>query len=394
MPGQSFARWLFQVVDYQFSERTVADRRVRGGRRGLGFASWLSVLLLTAGCTGDVKEDGRLRSVADPAEPRTPTAEQGRIQAEPEANVGGAGHASDAPGGSWPSASGAGASDDGLGAGHDAAPASPPDNSVEVGDPVVGVPDAGSYDAGSYDAGSDGDAGVNDGEGGPNADMITAIPQGLPAVVGRRSSVNDLYAVTQYLYLAEYDVHVFGTENVSEWMLLGTYEMARGMISSLKRAADRDQFRNHHFFVITNDDPDVPGGTTGHKNTGNEAYTVVTQELVCATATGTLRPNAPPKWRAWNTPVHEFGHAIELALGLRQTTVQLYSNHPGFNPDVQSEYFAWTSQHWFDAEIERPAPDFRQQMPSYKREYFASIFVESDIWRPSCEQALGTPIRR
>ncbi len=259
------------------------------------------------------------------------------------------------------------------------------------------TPDAGSGAAGgnaTSTAGSMGfggeraGGGGNSGDGDPVIDIssgITSVPNGLPNIVGR-PAVNDYYEPIRYLYLPEFKIHIFGTENVSDWTLVGDYKMAQGIVSTITKAEDRKKFENYHVFVITAEDPDVPGAVIGgHKNTGNASYTVFTQDMVCKAAVDTIRPNEAPAWRAWNTPVHEFGHGVELALGLRNTTVQLYSENPGFNSEWQAEYFAWGTEAWFDGALKHPQPDFRQEISEFRRNYFASIFNESEIWRPSCE---------
>ncbi len=227
--------------------------------------------------------------------------------------------------------------------------------------------------------------GAGGSEAGGVSSGITSVPDSLPNV-NTKQAVNTLYKPVKYLHVPKFDVHILGTAGIHDWTLVGASKMVSGILSTLKRDEDVQKFRNYHVFVITDDDPDVPGAVnTGHKNTGNESYMVITQGLICATAVGTLRPNNAPQWRAWDTPIHEFGHGIELGLGLLSTTIERYSSAPGFDESVQREYFAWTSQAWFDSEISRPGENFRMSLPAYRREYFATIFEESEIWRPTCE---------
>lgn len=212
---------------------------------------------------------------------------------------------------------------------------------------------------------------------------ITSVPPHLPNASSSHP-IDELYTLEKYLHVPEYDIHIFGARNVHDWTVRGAATMAFEMVRNILAAEDRAAFQNHHVFVITHDDPDVPFGREGHKNTGNAAYTVITQDLICATATGTLRPDNPPAWRAWDTPVHEFGHAIELALGLRQASVEAFSQLNNYREAVRSEYFAWTSQAWFDSEIRRP-DGFRANLGDIQRAYFATIFDQESVWRPTCD---------
>lgn len=220
--------------------------------------------------------------------------------------------------------------------------------------------------------------------GGPE---ITSVPANLPNVVSGLTAVNDLYDPVKYLYVEEFDMHILATEGVTDWTVLGAREMAVNMVRSIQAQSDRDKFKNHHFFVITEEDPDVPGAIrTGHKNTGNAQYTVFTQDNICSIHAGSFNPTATPVWRAWNTPVHEFGHAIELALGKRNTTISTYEANTTWAVNSNgAEFFAWGMQAWFNANISKEGDDYRESLPAYQQEYYGSIFDISDVWTPSCE---------
>lgn len=213
---------------------------------------------------------------------------------------------------------------------------------------------------------------------------ITSVPSQLPGVAGQ-SQLEVHYALTKYLFVPALQIHILGTKNVSDWIMVGAYKMSCGIVGTLMDEASREQLINHRVVAITSDDPDVPGTTLeGHKNTGNHIFTIFNQDMVCATAVDTIRPNDEAVWRAWDTPVHEYGHTIEESLDLRATTIEVFSGEPGFDASVQQEYFAWTSQEWFDAGIERSGLDFRASLADHKRTYFASVFSETMVWRPSC----------
>ena len=206
---------------------------------------------------------------------------------------------------------------------------------------------------------------------------ITTPPEGI------QTQIVGYYAVTKYLQVLSPQMHIFGTSNVSDWMMVRTHEMAENIVSSITTKARRKKFAGHHIFVITDVDPIVPGGVPGQRNTGNSLYTIINQVLVCASTVDSIRPESTPVFRSWDTPIHEFGHAIELALGLRDTTVSLHKDkNPNFDANVSSEYFAWASENWFDARITGTCGV--DAMDKFEGDYFLTIFSGESIWKPTC----------
>ena len=209
------------------------------------------------------------------------------------------------------------------------------------------------------------------------ASDITAPPTGV------QTELVDYYAVTKYLKVQTPEVHIFGTNGVSDWMMVRTHEMAEHVLAQLNSASDRNRFSGHHIFAITDDDPTVPNGWPGQRNTGGAQYTIVNEVLVCATAVDTIRPDDPAIYRAWDTPVHEFGHAVELVLDLRETSIEIHERwDPGYSVEVSGEYFAWASQFWFNAGLTGACGV--DALQPYDAQYFLGIFSGEEIWRPSC----------
>ncbi len=125
------------------------------------------------------------------------------------------------------------------------------------------------------------------------------------------------YTPTKYIKVSDYNIHVFGTDNVSNWMIVHTNEMACNIVGSMLSTVDQQKFNHHHIFVITYNDPTI-GTTAGQRNTSSAEYTIMNQVLVCATAFDTIRPDDAAVYRAWDTPIHEFGHSVDDALGIRE----------------------------------------------------------------------------
>lgn len=190
------------------------------------------------------------------------------------------------------------------------------------------------------------------------------------------------YKPTKYLHIKEYDMHILGTVSVTDWMMRESCTLVRNMVSALKRPEDRAQFAGHQTYLITDADPALPGSRQGHRNTGGKGFSLFNEALVCRAATDTIRPDMKPVFRAWNTPVHEFGHAIEHTLGLEARSDALYKRHAKhYNPDVAREYFAWATQQWFASTRNGSG---RETLPGWHAEYLASIFAVSKRWVPKC----------
>ena len=253
---------------------------------------------------------------------------------------------------------------------------------------------AGGMGAGGMGAGGMGSGGM--GSGGMGAGGMGSATTGDPTVgtsVREPTYISGYYRVQSYrlLELAEpkIQVHIYGTANVSSWMLDQTANMARGILTSIRDTNNILKFNDHHIFVITDNDPDVPGAAlTGHKNTGNQNYTIINQVLICAKAVDTIRPNLPAEWRAWDTPIHEFGHAIEHTLQLESTSDEIFSTTDNYNAGVAREYFAWNTETWFNSHINNlanPLVDWREKsLPLGVFNYFSEVFDNTKFWQPTC----------
>ncbi len=207
---------------------------------------------------------------------------------------------------------------------------------------------------------------------------IRVPPTDLPEV----PLVSGTYTPTQYLHIEEFDIHILGTPSVSEWMMREGCEVVENMVRALKAAEDRAKMAGHLAYFITNDDPSV-GYIPGHRNTGGDGFSLFSEELVCATAADTLYPNGAGSYRAWNTPVHEFGHAIEITLGLQARSDAVYSaNANDYNSSQRREYIAWGTQEWFASAAD---PKWtRETMHDWEFEYMATIFDVENAWVPKC----------
>jgi len=191
-----------------------------------------------------------------------------------------------------------------------------------------------------------------------------------------------VYNYTQYLYTQKYDIHILGTQDVSEWMMRESQNLVEKMVGALRRPADRKKFAAHRNFLVTDNDPSIPGNPKGHRNTGGNGFSMFNEMLVCATAVDTLYPEGQPVKRGWDTPVHEFAHAIEFTLGLGKRSDEVYKKHvKNYDPKVAREYFTWSVQRWFDSCGPKQT---RDTMPKWEYNFIATVFDAQNTWKPKC----------
>ena len=217
------------------------------------------------------------------------------------------------------------------------------------------------------------------------AQVITSPPTGL----NKRYSTT--YSYTKYLWLSQYNIHILGTATVSDWFMRESYGMINNMMGAMlpsKRAA----FSGFQALMITNFDPDLTflNSLAGHRNTGNAGWSLFNEALVRTTAKDTLYPNSTAVFRGWETPIHEFGHAIELTLGLGARTTAIYSANNGKDSDaVAAERYAWAVEQWFAV---RPG-SYRARLATWERNYLAEVFDTSNTWQPLyTERPVAVPV--
>ena len=202
---------------------------------------------------------------------------------------------------------------------------------------------------------------------------ITTPPAGVQTYWATR------YVPAKYLKIDQYNIHILGSPTVSDWFMRETHGLISNMVGAMKNPADRAKFSGFQAILITNADPDL-GGTPGHRNSGGNGWSIFNEALVCATAVDTIRPNDPAVFRGWETPVHEFGHAVEATLDLFARTLALHvaNGVPTTGADI-SESYAWGSEQWFAV---RPGSS-KSNMPPWQYNYFAEVYNANNTWSPT-----------
>lgn len=200
---------------------------------------------------------------------------------------------------------------------------------------------------------------------------------------GANTQYTGTYDFTKYLINSKYQVHIFGTSGVHDWTMVKINEMVTRIIDSIKNEPLRAVFKDHEVLVITDNDPEVPFGYSGQRNGGGLYGTIINQELICQIAVDTINPTGAPAYREWDTPVHEFGHSVELRLGIRDQTVEFHrQNNPNYVSVSDAEYFASATQSWFSSDYTYYRT--RDSIAGFERAYMGTIYAEEVVWVPSC----------
>lgn len=206
--------------------------------------------------------------------------------------------------------------------------------------------------------------------------VITAPPAGV------QTHWAATYIPAKYLRIDQYNIHILGSPTVSDWFMRETHGLISNMVGAMKNPADRARFSGFQALLITNSDPDLTfvGSVAGHRNSGGNGWSLFNEALVCATAADTIRPGSTAEYRGWETPVHEFGHAVEATLDLfaRTRALHVANGVPTSDPTL-SESYAWALEQWFAV---RPGSS-KSNMPAWQYNYFTEVFDANNTWSPS-----------
>ncbi|MCX6907372.1 MAG: hypothetical protein NTY01_04945 [Verrucomicrobia bacterium] len=188
-----------------------------------------------------------------------------------------------------------------------------------------------------------------------------------------------IYPPAKYLRIDPYNVHLLGSATVSDWMMRESYNLIYNMLGALKNPEDRAKFSGHKAHLITNADPPLPR-TKSQRNGGGKGVSLFDEDIVCTEAGDTMYPDRKPVYRGWDTPVHEFGHSIEYALGLQSRSDTVFSEHvKNYDPKLAREYFAWSVGEWFESTRNAKG---RKAMPDWQYDYLSTIFSAKNKWKP------------
>jgi hypothetical protein len=207
-----------------------------------------------------------------------------------------------------------------------------------------------------------------------------------PTTLAKRYSAQ--YNYKKYIWMPQYNIHIIGTATVSDWFMRETYWILKNVMGAM-RPEHHSKFYGHQALLVTDLDRDLSfdRGSVGARNTGNIGWSMFSENLVCTTASDTYS-GAPAIYRGWETPIHEFGHTIELTLGLRDKTIATRKINGGqTNIPADAELYAWAVERWFAV---RPSV-YRSQLPTWERNYLAEVFNVSNTWSPTFAQR-PTPV--
>jgi hypothetical protein len=200
-----------------------------------------------------------------------------------------------------------------------------------------------------------------------------------PPVGSQTSWLATKYPAAKYLKIEKYNIHILGTSTVSDWFMRESYDVLSNIVGAMKNPADRAKFSGFQAILCTNEDPDL-GGTPGHRNSGGAGWSLFNEAIVRVTAVDTIRPYDAAVYRGWETPIHEFGHAVEATLNLFERTKAYHAayGYPLVGVELDESY-AWALQTWFPTASGGVRSNLRIGMFNYLSE----VFDVNNTWKPT-----------
>lgn len=194
-------------------------------------------------------------------------------------------------------------------------------------------------------------------------------------------------------------VYVYGENGVNSWFLDNTAKVITNMIGSMKSGFNASKLNNYEFFLVNKI---VDACCTSYNSI------IVDTPIICSTIQGT--------YRSWDTPIHEFGHAINMRSGTEQEQINACQNYGNVAPPKQGEYdyrmecVAWASEFWFNtiqsAYFKKSIPPqklqiFRQKLSNsgvkfklyfpmesryeqFFNNFYKKYFYDNNSWQPTC----------
>ena len=175
-------------------------------------------------------------------------------------------------------------------------------------------------------------------------------------------NISDIYQSTQKKYLFDHykpdkymlmrlpdiNICVFMTKYVGQNLVWQLCDFITGIFNSIKKT-HRCIFDKFQVYFISSDDLDVLNASSpGQKNAGGAGFLIINIDTICAYR---MEPNYitdQPVHRLWDIPLHEFGLAVEMTLGISDEVAEYYERHiEKFNHDKSPHYFAWSTEKWF-----------------------------------------------
>ena len=205
-----------------------------------------------------------------------------------------------------------------------------------------------------------------------------------PPVGSQTSILAPKYPAAKYLKIEKYNIHILGSSTVSDWFMLETYDVLNNIVGAMKNPTDRAKFSGFQAVLITDLDPDLKttgiSSLAGHRNSGGNGWSLFNESMVRVSAVDSLYPSAPAVYRGWETPIHEFGHAVEATLNLFERTKAYHAAYlqPTSGVELQESY-AWGLQTWFPT----ASGGSRSNLAPWKYLYLAETFDANNTWKPT-----------
>ena len=205
-----------------------------------------------------------------------------------------------------------------------------------------------------------------------------------PPVGSQTSFLAPKYPATKYMKIEKYNIHILGSSTVSDWFMRETYDVLSNIVGAMRYPADRAKFSGFQAVLITDLDPSLfttgVSSVVGHRNSGGNGWSMFNESIVRVSAVDSIRPYDAPVYRGWETPIHEFGHAVEATLNLFERTKAYHAAY-GYplSGDNLGESYAWALQTWFPTAPGSPRSSLRLGMYNCLSE----VFDVNNTWTPT-----------
>lgn len=217
---------------------------------------------------------------------------------------------------------------------------------------------------------------------------------------GKQPPLNhDNYKKWYPKYGSALGVDYVATEGVSDWAVQMSKTVLTNVLLGLKDHGQIEKFKGYRIIIVGDTDIDINnypdfGWSLANEWRGgtNNLSARITEEMMCRTGV-TNRPG-DNDYREYDQVVHEFGHTIDMLLGLKGIIASVEKDNGTYprstrenpNPSYDAEQFPWWVQAWFDSASPWGAggkrAGFMNGNSKVKVDFMKDWFSKNKEWKP------------
>jgi hypothetical protein len=196
------------------------------------------------------------------------------------------------------------------------------------------------------------------------------------------------YAKTYPQYAGTLGMDYVATDSVSDWALATARTVLTNLLLTLKDRRLIDKFKGYRILIVGDGDsdesdkyPDIGNPEfTGHpsyRGGTDNRIARITEEMMCRY--GITHKPLDSEYRKYDQTIHEFGHTIDMRLGLRTDLTEVQGG------SYNSHAFPWWVQSWLNSAIAWDEGGTREGFIKAQPKYAAFVrkyFLANREWRP------------